>query len=71
MNLTTKVVEAKSEQIKINWTKEMVKDFELTHGIDAELELTKILTEQIAIEMNTPEYKKEVALAEKLKNFYY
>ena len=45
-------VEADIRPIRAIWTPQLIADLGAYHGIDAEAELTRLLSEQIAIEAN-------------------
>jgi hypothetical protein len=54
INLEIKKIEvvAQTRKLKTKWTPEMAQDINAYHGLDAELELTKILSEQIIIDID-------------------
>lgn len=54
LNLEIKKVSVNTQtrKLKTKWTQEMAQDINAYHGIDAELELTKILSEQIIIDID-------------------
>lgn len=45
-------VNAKSRKLKAKWTPELAQDLNAYHNIDAEVELTQILSEQIALDID-------------------
>ena len=46
------IVEAKTRALKAEWSLEMQQDLKATHGLDAETELTNILSNEIMAEIN-------------------
>lgn len=54
INLEIKKIEVVSQtrKLKTKWTPELAQDINAYHGLDAELELTKILSEQIIIDID-------------------
>jgi len=45
-------VSAKTKKLKVKWTPELGQDLNAYHNIDAEVELTSIMSEQIALELD-------------------
>lgn len=45
-------VRAKSRKLKVKWTPELGQDLNAYHNLDAEVELTTIMSEQIALEID-------------------
>ena len=45
-------VQAKTKKLKVKWTPELGQDLNAYHNIDAEVELTGIMSEQIALELD-------------------
>ena len=45
-------VTAKTKKLKAKWTPELGQDLSAYHNLDAEVELTSILSEQIALEID-------------------
>lgn len=52
VKLETKTVQSKVKKLSVNWSPESFFDIEAFHNIDAEAELTAILSEQIAAEVD-------------------
>lgn len=52
LNMTTVEVAAGERRIRAQWTPEMVQDLEAFHGIDVEAELTTMLSQELAREID-------------------
>jgi hypothetical protein len=52
LNIDPNVIIGDFRNVRVSWTREMVQDLSLYHNIDAEAELTSLLTEQIAAEID-------------------
>ena len=52
LNIDPNVMVGDFRNVRVSWTREIVQDLSLYHNIDAEAELTSLLTEQIAAEIN-------------------
>lgn len=52
LNLHTVEVETETRRLRVAWTPELAQDLEAYHNIDAEQELTRILSEEISREID-------------------
>lgn len=52
LEIKKREVNTQTRKLKTKWTPEMAQDINAYHGLDAELELTKILSEQIIIDID-------------------
>lgn len=52
INIRSVEVQAETQTIRATWTPQMAQDIEAYHGLDIEQELTNILSEQIAQEID-------------------
>ena len=47
LNLTSVIVNVETRRLRATWTPELTQDLQVYHGIDAEAELTRLLSEEI------------------------
>jgi hypothetical protein len=52
LNLVNRNVTTNTRRLRATWTPELAQDINVYHGIDAETELTTLLSEQVAEEIN-------------------
>lgn len=52
LNLRTVEVREGNRRVRVSWTPEMAQDMEMYHNVDIEEEMTRLLSEQIAQEID-------------------
>src|SRR5690606_33757966 len=52
LSITAVSVTAETRKLKVKWTPELAQDLNAYHNLDAEVELTQVLSEQIALDID-------------------